>query len=62
MIKIDMYDSKYFNKTKKGIYKEYFFYECSRHKSQRGKVFEGNAKDLHFLNDNEYDLVLAMYI
>lgn len=24
------------------------------------RVFEGNAKDLHFLNDNEYDLVLAM--
>lgn len=24
------------------------------------KVFEGNAKDLHFLNDNEYDLVLVM--
>ncbi len=24
------------------------------------RVFEGNAKDLHFLNDNEYDLVLLM--
>ncbi len=24
------------------------------------RVFEGNAKDLHFLNDNEYDLVLVM--
>lgn len=24
------------------------------------RVFEGNAKDLHFLNDNEYDLVLMM--
>ncbi|MCR4999089.1 MAG: class I SAM-dependent methyltransferase [Lachnospiraceae bacterium] len=24
------------------------------------RVFEGNAKDLHFLKDNEYDLVLAM--
>ena len=24
------------------------------------RVFEGNAKDLHFLNDGEYDLVLAM--
>ena len=24
------------------------------------RVFEGNAKNLHFLNDNEYDLVLVM--
>ena len=24
------------------------------------RVFEGNAKDLHFLKDNEYDLVLEM--
>ena len=28
--------------------------------SEHIRVFEGNAKDLHFLNDNEYDLVLAM--
>ena len=28
--------------------------------NDRIRVFEGNAKDLHFLNDNEYDLVLVM--
>jgi ubiquinone/menaquinone biosynthesis C-methylase UbiE len=28
--------------------------------NDRIRVYEGNAKDLHFLNDNEYDLVLLM--
>ena len=39
-----MYASKYFNKNKNGIYKEYFFYECSRHKSQRGMPCDCNLK------------------
>ncbi len=28
--------------------------------NDRVRVFEGNAKDLHFIKDNEYDLVLVM--
>ena len=39
-----MYASKYYNKNKKGIYKEYYFYECSHHKSQRGKPCDCNMK------------------
>ena len=39
-----MYASKYYNKSKKGIYKEYYFYECSHHKSQRGKPCDCNIK------------------
>ncbi len=39
-----MYASKYYNKNKKGIYKEYYFYECSHHKSQRGHPCDCNLK------------------
>ena len=39
-----MYASKYYNKNKKGIYKEYYFYECSHHKSQRGHPCSCNLK------------------
>lgn len=39
-----MYASKYYNKSKKGIYKEYYFYECSHHKSHRGYRCDCNIK------------------